>query len=48
MQYKIGQLGNLATDYFNTQDTTMADELKARQDKLNAQTAYSTAISGLY
>ncbi len=47
-QYRIGQLGNLATDYFNTQDTAMADELKARQDKMNAQTAYSTAIAGLY
>lgn len=47
-QYKIGQLGNLASDYFNTQDTAMADKLKAQQDRMNAQTAYSTAISGLY
>lgn len=47
-QYKIGQLGNLAADYFNTQDTAMADKLKAQQDKMNAQTAYSTAIAGLY
>lgn len=47
-QYKIGQLGNLAGDYYNTMDTAMADKLKAQQDRMNAQTAYSTAIGGLY
>lgn len=47
-QYKIGQLGNLAGDYYNTMDTAMADQLKAQQDRMNAQTAYSTAIAGLY
>ena len=47
-QYRIGQLGNLAGDYYNTMDTAMADQLKAQQDRMNAQTAYSTAIAGLY
>ena len=47
-QYKIGLQGNLAQDYYNTQDSRMSDVLKAQQDRLNAQTAYGTAMSGLY
>lgn len=47
-QYKIGLEGDLAQDYYNTQDSQMADLLKAQQDKMNAKTAYTTAITGLY
>ena len=47
-QYKIGLQGNLAQDYFNTQDSRMSDVLKAEQDKLNAQQTYANAIAGLY
>lgn len=47
-EYKIGLQGNLAQDYYNTQDSRMSDMLKAQQDKLNAQTTYANAISGLY
>lgn len=47
-QYKIGLQGNLAQDYFNTQDSRMSDLLKAQQDKLNAQQTYANAIAGLY
>lgn len=47
-QYKIGLEGDLAQDYYNTQDQAMADALKVKQDQLNAKTAYTTAITGLY
>lgn len=44
-QYKIGLEGNLAQDYYNVQDQAISDRMKAEQDKLNAKTAYSTAIA---
>lgn len=47
-EYKLGLQGNLAQDYFNTQDSRMSDILKAQQDKLNAQQTYANAIAGLY
>lgn len=47
-EYKIGLQGNLAQDYYNTQDSRMSDVLKAQQDRLNAQQTYANAISGLY
>lgn len=47
-EYKIGLQGNLASDYYNTQDSRMSDMLKAQQDKLNAQQSYANAIAGLY
>lgn len=47
-EYKIGLQGNLAHDYFNTQDSRMSDILKAQQDKMNAQQTYANAIAGLY
>lgn len=47
-EYKIGLQGNLAQDYYNTQDSRMSDMLKAQQDKLNAQQTYANAIAGLY
>lgn len=47
-EYKIGLQGNLASDYYNTQDSRMSDMLKAQQDKLNAQQTYANAISSLY
>lgn len=47
-EYSIGLQGNLASDYYNTQDSRMSDVLKAQQDKLNAQQTYANAISGLY
>ena len=46
-EYKLGLQGNLAQDYFNTQDSRMSDVLKAQQDKLNAQQTYANAIAGL-
>ena len=47
-EFKIGLMGNLAQDYYNTQDSRMSDVLKAQQDKLNAQQTYANAIAGLY
>lgn len=47
-EYKMGLQGNLASDYYNTQDSRMSDILKAQQDRLNAQQTYANAISGLY
>lgn len=47
-QYKIGLQGNLASDYYNTQDARMSDVMQAQQDRLNAQVGYASAISGLY
>ena len=47
-QYKIGLQGNLATDYYNTQDSKMSDLMQAQQDRMNAQAGYASAISGLY
>lgn len=47
-QYKIGLQGNLASDYYNTQDSKMSDLMQAQQDRLNAQTGYASAIAGLY
>lgn len=47
-QYKIRLEGDLANDYYNTKDQAMADALKVQQDRLNAKTAYSNAIAGLY
>jgi hypothetical protein len=45
---KINLQGNLAQDYFNTMDQAQADKIAANQDRLNAQTAYATAMAGLY
>lgn len=47
-QYKLGLLGNLATDYANTQDTAYADQLRAQQDAMAAKQAYENSIVGLY
>ena len=47
-QYKIGLQGNLASDYYNTQDSKMSDLMQAQQDRMNAQTGYASAIAGLY
>lgn len=47
-EYKLGLQGNLAKDYYNTQDSRMSDQLKAQQDRLAAQQTYANAISGLY
>lgn len=47
-QYKMGLEGDLAKDYYNTQDQAMSDALKVQQDKLAAKQAYSNAISSLY
>lgn len=47
-QYKLGMMGNLAQDYVNTQDTAYADQMKAKQDAMAANQAYSTAMLGLY
>ena len=47
-QYKMGLQGNLAQDYVNTQDTSYADQMKAKQDAMAANQAYSTAMLGLY
>ncbi len=44
-QYKIGLEGDLAQDYYNTQDQAMSDALKVKQDQLNAKTSYTTAIT---
>lgn len=47
-QYKLGLQSNLAQDYYNAQDQSMSDILKAQQDKMNAQQTYAAAISSLY
>ena len=47
-QYKIGLQGNLASNYYDTQDSRMSDIMQAQQDRLNAQTGYASAIAGLY
>lgn len=47
-QYKIGLEGDLAQDYYNTQDAAMSDKLKAQQDRLAAQQNYANAITSLY
>lgn len=46
--YKIALKGDLANDYYNTQDQAISDALKVQQDKLAAKQAYSNAIAGLY
>lgn len=48
LENKIAMTGNLATDYFNVMDARKADELKARQDKMSADTAYANAMAGIY
>lgn len=48
LENKISMTGNLATDYFNVMDARQADILKARQDKMSADTAYANAMAGLY
>lgn len=48
LENKIAMTGNLANDYFNVMDARQADQLKARQDKMNADTAYANAMAGLY
>ena len=48
LENKISMTGNLATDYFDVMDARQADELKARQDKMSADTAYANAMAGLY
>lgn len=45
---KIGMQGDLAQDYYGTQDARQADIMKAQQDRLNAQVGYASAIAGLY
>ena len=47
-QFKVQQLGNLASDYYNTMDASMSDQFKARQDQMNAKQAYANSIAGLY
>ena len=47
-EFKLGLQGNLAQDYYNTQDSRMSDIMQAQQDRLNAQQNYSAAIAGLY
>lgn len=47
-EYKLGLQGNLAQDYYNTQDSRISDQLKAQQDRLAAQQTYANAIAGLY
>lgn len=48
LENKINMTGNLANDYFSAMDARKADELKARQDKMSADTAYANAMTGLY
>lgn len=48
LENKINMTGNLANDYFSAMDARKADELKARQDKMSADTAYANAMAGLY
>ena len=45
---KIGMQGNLAQDYYGTQDARQADIMRAQQDRLNSQVGYASAIAGLY
>jgi hypothetical protein len=47
-QYTIGLQGNLASNYYDTQDSRMSDIMQAQQDRLNAQTGYASALAGLY
>lgn len=47
-QYKTTLQGNLAQDYYNTLDARQSDLMKAQQDRMAAQTSYSTAMAGLY
>ena len=47
-KYKIGLQGDLASDYYNTQDSRMSDIMQAQQDRLNARAGYDSAIAGLY
>lgn len=47
-QYKTTLQGNLAQDFYNTLDARQSDLMKAQQDRLAAQTSYSTAMAGLY
>lgn len=47
-QYKTTLQGNLAQDYYNTLDARQSDLMKAQQDRMAAQTSYSTAMGGLY
>lgn len=47
-KYKIDLQGNLASDYYNTQDARMSDIMAAQQDRLNAQVGYASAMAGLY
>jgi hypothetical protein len=46
-QFKLQLEGQLANDYYNVMDQKQADILKARQDAINAQTQYNTAMAGL-
>lgn len=47
-QYKMGLQGDLANDYYDTQDSRQADLMSAQQDRLASRQAYNTAILGLY
>lgn len=47
-QTKLTTQGDLAKDYYSVMDAHQSDVLKAEQDRINAQTAYATAASGLY
>lgn len=48
LENKISMTGNLANDYFDVMDSRQADLLRARQDKMSADTAYANAMAGLY
>lgn len=47
-QYKMGLQGDLAKDYYDTQDSRQSDIMRAQQDRLASQQAYNTAIMGMY
>lgn len=47
-QTQMTAQGNLAQDYYSAMDSRQSDILKARQDQINANTSYSTAMAGLY
>lgn len=48
MNTKLQLQGNLAQDYVNAMDAQQSDWLKARQDQIATNSAYSTAMSSLY
>lgn len=48
MNTKLQLQGNLAQDYVNAMDAQQSDWLKARQDQIATNSAYSSAMAGLY